>query len=181
LSKMPLYIVLGGAGCLVLSSFVDLSGLFFQSLGRDSSLTGRTDIWDLVLAEQKNPLFGAGFYSFWTGERITRFWDIYGPGMNQAHNGYLETYLIGGIIGVILLLGLLVTSGRRIWLGFVAGDEAGGMKLVFWLFAIIHNFTEASFSKVSLLWFVLLSVIIQYPQIQAADAEVEQWPMPGCL
>jgi exopolysaccharide production protein ExoQ len=37
------------------------------AVGRDSSLTGRTRIWSIVLPLAVNPVFGAGYESFWLG------------------------------------------------------------------------------------------------------------------
>jgi O-antigen ligase len=158
------YGVIGAVLVMFLSTVFDFVGIGLSMLGRDATLTGRTDIWDLVLAEQLNPLVGAGFYSFWTGERIAKFWELYGVGMNQAHNGYLETYLIGGVIGVGLLLAMLVSAGRTIKKELVVRTNWGSLRLIFWLVSIVHNWTEASFSKLTLLWFLLLTVIMEYPR-----------------
>jgi len=38
-----------------------------HALGRDATLTGRTDIWRAVIPLCPNPLIGAGFESFWNG------------------------------------------------------------------------------------------------------------------
>src|SRR5207244_3255972 len=57
--------------------FLCLFGLFLdsdvglvQAMGRDTTLTGRTAFWDKVLDMTVDPLFGAGFESFWLGERL---------------------------------------------------------------------------------------------------------------
>jgi len=47
--------------------FLDLGSGVLQSMGRDPTLTGRTDIWKLVLGMAGNPVFGTGFESFWLG------------------------------------------------------------------------------------------------------------------
>ena len=60
-----------------------------------------------------NPIFGTGFESFWLGERPKQLEGIFFFIPNEAHNGYLETYLTLGLIGVFLLIGLFVaTSGK---------------------------------------------------------------------
>jgi hypothetical protein len=40
-----------------------------------------------------------GFYSFWTAERIERLSSKYFYDLTEAHNGYIEVYLNGGLIG----------------------------------------------------------------------------------
>ena len=39
--------------------------VFFSAFGRDSNLTGRTDIWSTVIPMAINPVWGSGFESFW--------------------------------------------------------------------------------------------------------------------
>ena len=56
------------------------------------TLTGRTAIWDSVLQKVSNPLFGAGFESFWLGDRLKSMWAEFYFKPNQAHNGYIEVY-----------------------------------------------------------------------------------------
>ncbi len=87
-----------------------------RSMGRDPTLTTRTDIWTAVLGLPTDPLFGSGFASVWlTPEGWASNTKINIP---HAHNGYLETYLNGGIVGVALLLAVLlmaaVQAGRHL-------------------------------------------------------------------
>ena len=46
-------------------------------LGRNPTLTDRTEVWELALQLQPDPLLGAGFESFWLGERLQKIWDKY--------------------------------------------------------------------------------------------------------
>ncbi|MBU8597381.1 O-antigen ligase family protein [Alkalihalobacillus clausii] len=83
-------------------------------VGRDLTLTGRTDIWAAAIdAVAREPFFGYGFSGFWAG--------YYGPSqqllmatgkdINHAHNGFIDVALQIGIVGLIvfaILLGLTV-------------------------------------------------------------------------
>src|SRR6266404_2502224 len=69
-----------------------ISGRLSEALGRTSTLSGRTELWEDLLKLDTNPILGAGFESFWLGERLQRVADIYWWHPNEAHNGYLETY-----------------------------------------------------------------------------------------
>src|SRR5260370_350601 len=74
------------------------------NVGRNPTLTGRTDLWKQCLKIAGNPLVGTGFESFWLGWRIQRIWDQnVGIRLNEAHNGYLELYLQLGWCGALLL------------------------------------------------------------------------------
>ena len=81
--------------------FFDTGGGAVEALGRNSTLTGRTEIWKLVLGMANNPIFGAGYESFWLGERLQKLWHYYWFPINEAHNGYIEIYLNLGWIGVV--------------------------------------------------------------------------------
>ena len=83
---------------------------FLQFLGKDETLTDRTGVWHDALQIQINPLLGAGFESFWLGDRLKTMWDKWTFRPNEAHNGYLETYLNLGLIGLFLLIALLIAT-----------------------------------------------------------------------
>lgn len=131
------------------------------ALGRDPSLTGRSDIWEAVLGEHTNPLIGVGFYSFWMGDRVERLSASYHYALNEAHNGYLEVYLNGGLIG-LALLGLLLWSAVARSLSRLTRVDEGGietLRLAFLVTAIVYGLTEAIFSRLDLIWFGLLLVV----------------------
>src|SRR5438876_11894780 len=55
-----------------------------EALGRNSTLTGRTVIWQQVLDLVRNPLFGTGVESFWLGDRLQKMSDLYWGHRNAA-------------------------------------------------------------------------------------------------
>lgn len=129
-------------------------------LGRDLTLTSRTDVWPMLLSKADSVLVGSGFNSFWTGERLA---DIYGQlGIIQAHNGYLETYLNGGLVGLALLVLLLLSAIRKANKQLAEGGAAANVAFAMILVNVVYNFTEASFDKTSPLWFAFLMVMTQY-------------------
>ena len=129
-------------------------------LGRDLTLTSRTDVWPMLLGKADNVLVGSGFNSFWTGERLA---DVYGQlGIIQAHNGYLETYLNGGLVGLALLVLLLLAAIRKANKLLAEGSAIANLGFAMILINVVYNFTEASFDKTSPLWFAFLMVMTQY-------------------
>src|SRR5262249_47647194 len=62
-------VLIPAAFCLyvILAFGFDLNGQLASQLGRDPTLTGRTDIWNAVIREHTNPLVGVGYESFWLG------------------------------------------------------------------------------------------------------------------
>ncbi len=80
-------------------------------------------------------------------------WDKYYWMPNQAHNGYIETFLHLGLIGVMLLLVMVFAGYKNILLRMISNQTFGSLKMTFFLTALLYNFAEAAF-KVGLLWFV---------------------------
>ena len=146
----------------VLDSALNLKEVFVESLGRHMSLTTRTDIWPILINSQENILVGAGFDTFWIGERFKLLSDKIGSGLIQAHNGYLETYLNGGLIGVGLLLILLLSSYWRLRKRLLHRAPDSIIRLILLLLAIVYNNSEASFNKIGFLWLVSLYAIMEY-------------------
>ena len=145
-----------------------------EGLGRDTSLTTRTDMWPVLLGFQDQPLLGAGFSTFWSGRRLARIGQAFGNLVIQAHNGYLDTYLNGGLVGVGLLVVLLCASYRRVRERLARGAPDARIRLTLLFVAIVHNWTEATFYKLSLLWFVTVFAIMDYRAPAASEAPKEQ-------
>jgi exopolysaccharide production protein ExoQ len=145
-----------------LNSALGLKKAFIEGLGRDMSLTTRTDIWPVLLQLQDSPVIGAGFSTFWSGHRLHQIERELGNILIQAHNGYLDTYLNGGLIGVGLLVTLLGLSYWRIRERLALGTPDARIRFTLLFVAIAHNYTEATFYKLSLLWFVTVYAIVDY-------------------
>jgi len=131
-------------------------------LGRNPSLTDRTEVWADLLAVDINPLVGAGFESFWLGHRREAIWSKWWWQPNQAHNGYIETYLNLGWIGVGLLIAVLWGTYRKARLELVRNLDYGRLRFAF-LFAILaYNYTEATFKGVHLVWTAFYLIALDY-------------------
>lgn len=143
--------------------FLGVGSGTLSDLGRDTSLTGRTQVWDIVLPFAVNPWIGAGYENFWIGERLYAIEAVIGAGLNQAHNGYIEIYLNIGWIG-LALLGLLIISGLTNIIRDLRRDpDMGGLKLSFFLICLVYNFTEAAFKILSPVWITFLWATMATP------------------
>jgi exopolysaccharide production protein ExoQ len=90
--------------------------LTFGLLGKDSTLTGRTILWPLVIELiDKKPLLGWGYRAMWQStDTITRRIDsMAGFTVPSAHNAFLEIALELGGIGVVVLVLLMWAALRR--------------------------------------------------------------------
>lgn len=99
---------------IILSSYIvnenivqaDLLDLILKPSGKDPTFTGRTDIWSasISLGLKNNPVFGSGFGALFVGEKSSWLQSIYGEHLWGAHNGFIETFLEIGIVGLAIAL-----------------------------------------------------------------------------
>jgi exopolysaccharide production protein ExoQ len=147
-----------------------LAMLFGQStvtnaLGRQSNMSGRTDIWAAVIPAVPNPVVGAGFESFWIGPNAQKVWSSlvgwYHPEwINEAHNGYIEVYLNLGWVGVGLISFILISGYRRAVAAFRLNPSIGSLMLAYITAAAVYSITEAGFRMLDLMWIFLLLAVV---------------------
>jgi len=90
-------------------------GALLPLLGRDSTLTGRTHSWAVILPfALKHLWLGYGYQGFWIGSSgdSGSVDAILGAGQNVADSGYLDMMLQFGLVGLGLLLVLLAVNVR---------------------------------------------------------------------
>ncbi len=155
LHALVLVILLGGGLVMLLG----MQGGVMNAMGRSSDLTGRTEIWKVLEGMDTNPIVGTGFETFWTGPRLEYMNRVF-PGINESHNGYLETWLNLGGIGVILII-LVLGQGYCIAVAAFRRDAMlGGMLVAYIVTAVTYNITEAGFRMLGPDWiFTVLAVV----------------------
>ena len=150
--------------CTVYALFGQSSGGLIKGLGRNPTLTGRTEIWHAVLTVRNNRLVGTGYESFWLGTRLQEMWEaIPGLRVNEAHNGYIEIFITLGWIGEILLGILIATGYRNVIAGYRRHPEIGSLSMAFFLAAVINSMTEAAFRMMGPPWIAFLLATIAVP------------------
>ncbi|WP_292064308.1 O-antigen ligase family protein [Brevundimonas sp. UBA7664] len=129
-------VVLAGAGIWLWDTH---SVELLEALGKDPSLTGRTDIWDALMRKVADrPWTGYGYGAFWgrIGESVPADWVRKETGwlVPSAHNGWIDllvqlgwpgAILVGGLMAVTALIAILRAAGsgaQEGWwaLGFLA-------------------------------------------------------------
>jgi O-antigen ligase len=126
-------------------------------------LTDRTKIWSDCLKLVNNPLLGTGFESFWLGYRLEILWAKWFWHPNQAHNGYIETYLNLGAVGVFILLGLLIATFRKISADLEKNFDFARIQMGFFFAIIFFNYAEAVFKGVAFIWTIFFIIAIDNP------------------
>jgi exopolysaccharide production protein ExoQ len=158
--------VLALLGVAFSALFLNFGSSMVEDLGRDSTLTGRTAIWQSAFTLVRNPLIGTGFESFWVGPRVTEMKALIHQPANEAHNGYIEVFLNLGWVGVALLATILVTGYRRIVSAVRRNVQVASLCLAYFVALAVYNFTEAGFHMMGLTWLTLLLTIMVIPEVR---------------
>lgn len=130
-----------------------------SALGRDATLTGRTELWVAVgerIAE--HPVLGHGYSAFWLGRTgaSAPVLEAVGWDAPHAHNGALDLALDLGLLGLLLYAAgyfLAVARGAAA-LRRTPGPE-GAWPLVFLLLVLLYNVTESVILRSNNLFWVL--------------------------
>lgn len=147
--------------------FLDLGSFLLTALGRNPTLTGRTDLWANLIGLTTNPVLGTGFESFWLGPRLDKLWSIYWWQPNESHNGYLEVYLNLGWIGVALFAGAVLAGYRNVVGMLKTNPDAGRLRLAFLVVGLAYNMTESAVRTMDLMWLAFLIALISMPKASA--------------
>jgi len=161
-------LVYGMAMPLVTSSAT--LGDFLAMLGRDTTFTGRTEIWSSLLpVASEQPFLGLGFGSFWTP--IARYYFRVG----EAHNGYLDMVLDLGVLGLFFIVMFLLSSCRKAVKGLAVDFDWASLWICCLFMAVLHNATESSLnSYASHLTALLVFLAISFPAITASEDEADR-------
>ncbi len=137
--------------------------LILEALGRDASLTGRTDIWAFTIQHiGDRPFHGFGYDAFWKGEGSPGVLYSEYYAVPHSHNGWLELSIALGLPAAILMSGvLLVTMARAIFLARYSEDIGAATPIILMIFATITvGMSEPVFmEKHSFDWILLIAFI----------------------
>ncbi|MBW4631880.1 MAG: O-antigen ligase family protein [Iphinoe sp. HA4291-MV1] len=154
-------LVVGSSATLVLDNLPTIA----TALGKDVTLTGRTEIWSVMLELiSQKPLLGYGFNAFWIDwdHEVTAYvWRTLEWECPTAHNGWMDLFAELGISGLTVFSISYVTTCVRgvIWLRTTRTVE-GLWPLLYLSFLLICNITESSLLATnSIYWIVYVSII----------------------
>lgn len=113
-----------------------------SAVGRDATLTGRADLWrQLVPVALSQPIFGHGFGGFWTTE--TRDYYMF----SEGHNGYLDTILELGFVGLLFYTAFVMSSIRKAQEMLMEDFDWAVLWIGCLLMGLVVNITESSFAS----------------------------------
>jgi exopolysaccharide production protein ExoQ len=145
--------------------YEDLLKIFFH----DATFTGRTEIWSFAWSNiVTKPLAGFGFNGFWGvggGSAATSADNAFLANILQAHNGYLDTLLETGFIGLAILAGFIIVSLKHCSRLLRTDAATGIFCLAITLFFVLHNLEESSaFRRFEPTWVLFLVAAIAAAQ-----------------
>ncbi|PZW64673.1 O-antigen ligase [Pseudomonas sp. URMO17WK12:I6] len=152
--------------------------LLLELTGRDPSLTDRTLIWDLLTPLiDAEFLKGYGFGAFWSSPSAEVFISRWGY-IGNAHNGYIETLLNGGIVQLIALLLMLIEALLKHYRAVMADQSArfhvsamvivGSFMLTNYVAYVVPNYRSAEFLVFCVLALSFRHHHAKYPVLSAA-------------
>lgn len=120
-----------------------------KALGKDTTLTGRGDMWPYIfeMIAQK-PFLGYGYGAFWYGPDTPSFyiWRATGWTPPNSHNGFLDLWLQIGLLGLLIyLFGFLVITLPKAfyWLRATRTSE-GFWPLIYMTYMFLANISETT-------------------------------------
>ena len=100
-----LFVMITGVIIILNNNLID--GFLLHYLGKDSTLTGRTELWEYAFSRIKErPVLGLGYQAFWVPNNppAEYFWAKFSIGNRGGfhfHNMYLSNAVEIGIVGVL--------------------------------------------------------------------------------
>ncbi|MDS7595550.1 O-antigen ligase [Agrobacterium tumefaciens] len=156
-NRRGIFLALGGLGALLVVASLQF-GLLDAVLGvfgKDTTLTGRTYLWQQgIEAAQRAPILGVGYQGFWVAgfadaERLWNDFFITGRSGFHFHNTYIEVVVENGLVGM-LLLGAVLYGTLFGHLRSVLVRESDPQGLI--LFAICALFVVRSFVEIDIIF-----------------------------
>lgn len=123
-------------------------GVILEILGRNATLTGRTDVWRFSWELVKERFWwGHGYASIW-GAKGTLSYDMLmhqvGWIPQHAHNGFLDLWLRVGIVGVGLFLFSYLTIAPKAIACVAPRNSLSTFPLLFLVFFVSYNLVESA-------------------------------------
>jgi O-antigen ligase len=162
ISAILLGLTIGIGGILVFIYYGE-TDLLLVAVGKDSTLSGRTDIWSAVLEMIKQ--------RFWLGYGLDAFWrGLEGPSayvelsvrtqVAYAHNGFLDLWLGVGFVGVFtFLLTFINTSIKALALLRNTNTAEGLWPILFLSYILLSNISEGTIVTMNNIFWAIFTAI----------------------
>jgi exopolysaccharide production protein ExoQ len=147
--------------CLFLVIQSNLMGIF-EALGKDATLSGRTDFWPTVIStlNHHNPLLGFGVYGFWQpwrGNENPARYIINANGFvpPNAHSGFLDLALEIGWLGLFLFAcSFFKLAINALKFAIESKTQTAFVPIILVAYIFISNFSETQLFSDVYIWFL---------------------------
>jgi exopolysaccharide production protein ExoQ len=153
-------------------------GLVLDSLGKDRTLSSRTEIWrSVAIAIRERVLLGYGWSGVFANPDVEPTYSInrrIGFRAAHAHSGPMMLLLQLGIIGLLWMLWMLFEMLRESYRQFKAGKRAEGFligSIVGTL--IVASSAEPMMSSTALMWLLIVYALTVHQDLGRVEAKPE--------
>jgi exopolysaccharide production protein ExoQ len=165
--RMPLYatvvatLLIFSVGFVLVAPKSDaVMALLGRTSERTSDLTGRTEIWRSVIPSiQERPILGYGYAGFWTESASAAIENAIGL-PTYSHNGFLDTLLTNGALGLSLALVFVGTGLKRAFDWSLEESHTSLWPLAFLSFFLLYNIGECAIFMQHILWALCVAAIV---------------------
>ena len=171
---ITLILVAGSIAAVVVSNWENI----LLGLGRDATLSGRTNLWEVAIEKiAERPWLGYGYQGFWQeGGGAEVIWQAEGYKPPHAHNGYINITLDLGLIGLLFfLLTIAVTYVRAITLLRSGKTNIELWPIFYVTFFFMYNVSENTIiTHNSIFWALLVAVALSMKRTRVMQSwEIE--------
>jgi len=178
--RIVAYTVFGSTALVSVFVTVNYSEDLLPLLGKDSTLSGRAQLWSLVMdAIWKHPILGYGYEAFWQGFKGDSRGILEATGwlVPMAHNGYLDLWLSLGLVG-LATYSFLFFRALRMALKHLRDDPrtVAAWPVAYLCFFSLHNTAESTLltrTTFEFLIFVTVFVSLRQAEIRELSGEFE--------
>jgi O-antigen ligase len=157
-----LLVITGAALCYLM--WCGVTGVDPMLPLKGATFSARTDLWTFVIGQIKQrPWLGAGYSSLWSIDpavqpslKTDQWFGVYSI-INEGHDGYLDQWATGGIVGLVgslfVVFRAIVLAGRALnwsqkappeWQEALMTRPTAMFHLSLLLGLLVHNFTESN-------------------------------------
>lgn len=169
--RLPLgwiYVICSVGFLIFAFTILPLFAPLLESMGKDATLTGRTELWNGIyrFMQQHNMLTGFGYGQFWNGQANVRKLHLmynrksYFSRMSTgAHNQIMELWLNIGLLGIASYFLAIIGSMR--FVKYMKQDEYMKLSSIFFyltLCGLTERIFENAYAYRVVMFFILLAV-----------------------
>jgi O-antigen ligase len=150
---------------------------FLYSIGKDPTLSGRTDIWGAVIDKiWERPWLGYGYNAFWENGGVGQkaVFNVLFLTITQAHNGYLNLGAELGLLGLLFfVLSLLTAYIRAINWARLGRTSEEVWPIIYISFLILYNQSESTNIDVhSIFWILYVTISLSMKYAGVVESEL---------